>query len=257
MEPLGDGTPEDGICLAVECLQGTGNQIVLHRTVHIQILVEDKFDFGIFLHTALYLSGACMEFYPAAASDGSFIVHSAAGDGGFCYIVLGKKTQVAGLDQLGERCSFQSQLIPGDKVQIPQSDPLKGGGAVSLQKYNQRPIQMCGKILPAAVAAAGQGDKLAGKINPPDTVSCGKLVVDHRLFLSGNRRYGKFLPAKIQRELTPDGFLEICRGIGLNGQNFRKAELTDNFCQRVSVIDTAGGMRDHRTASFLDVFSVL
>ena len=39
-------------------------------------------------------------------------------------------------------------------------------------------VQLFGKILPAGVPGAGQGDELAGQVDPPAAVCGGKLIID-------------------------------------------------------------------------------
>lgn len=121
----------------MERLQCTGNQIQLQLPGHIQILIENELDLPVLLATPLYQSGTGMELYPAAAPDGHFRIHAAAAGSGLGNVLFHERTQIAGRNQFGEGHTLQPQIKPGDKIQIPKTDPLKVGRFVNADKGSQ------------------------------------------------------------------------------------------------------------------------
>ena len=87
MELIGNGTPEKGERLRMECLQRSRYQTGWDLSRHIQVLIEDEFHFLILLATPLYEAWTGVDFYPAATADIQFAVYRVAKRGAFCHIL--------------------------------------------------------------------------------------------------------------------------------------------------------------------------
>ena len=162
MELLGDGAPKDGEGLGMEGLQSACGEIHRHLTGHIHILVEDELDLFVLLTVSLDLAGSGLDLQPTAAPDGHFQFYAALAAGSFLNELIRKRTQPAVFDQLPEGNTGKAKGIAGNEIHIPKAHPLKIGGFINLDKSSQGLIQLLGKILPAGVFAAGQGNELAG-----------------------------------------------------------------------------------------------
>ena len=81
MELIGDRPTEDGKCLAVEGLQGTGGEVHRDLSGHVQILVKDEFYFLVLLTATLHHTGACMDLSAAAASKTDLCVNRRSANG--------------------------------------------------------------------------------------------------------------------------------------------------------------------------------
>ena len=83
MQRVGNGIPENAVCLTVKCLQGAGTHVDRYFSGHKQILVKDKLDFLILLISALDKTGAGMKLQTAAATDSQLSIDAAPGRTGF------------------------------------------------------------------------------------------------------------------------------------------------------------------------------
>ena len=87
-----DGTAEDRIGLAVQCLQSARRIVDRDFSGHKQILVKNEFDFLILLLGALDHAGPGMDLHPASATDSQFRVNTAAAGILFRNILLRQRT---------------------------------------------------------------------------------------------------------------------------------------------------------------------
>ena len=244
--------------MRVEGLQGTGGEIDIHLTGHIQILIEYKFDFRIGNAVALQQAGAGMELQTAAATNGSFHIHGAPVGGSLGDFRVRENSQIPGVDQLGEGHPLQLQSLPGNHVEIAQADPFKIGRLVNPDKRGQRRIQLPGKFLPAGIVCAGQGDKFAGEVDFPLTVGAGELVVDDRGRILQREAAGSshnfwrrnLLTALVLGEHLPDSLLKIHRKLFRNRENLRETKLADDLHHRGFSIPAMGLGCIHSHPSF-------
>ena len=138
MEHIGDGTAEDAVGLAVQCLQRPGRQVYRNLAGHKQILVKDEFHFRI-IHTVLLdPAWARVKLQTAAAPDGHFQIQGAPCGTGFTDIRFRHRAKIAGDKQIRKAGSFQFQRAAGKNIEVPQTDPLEIGGPIQLDKGSQR-----------------------------------------------------------------------------------------------------------------------
>ena len=162
MEGIRDGTPENGEGLTVQGLQSPGGEVHRNLSGHKQIHVENELNFLVCLSVLLHQTGSSVDLRPAAAPDSKFSVHAAAGHGGFLDILLGQRAQITGRNQLRKGSPLQPQVEPGDEIQVPQADTLEISGLIDPDKGSQGLVQLLGKLLPAHIVCAAQGNKFAG-----------------------------------------------------------------------------------------------
>ena len=143
---------------------------------------------------------------------------------------------------------LQSQFLAGNEIQIPQSYTLKIGRTVNFDKGCQGLIQLAGKILPAGVAAAGEGDKGAGEVDPPQPILRLELVIGNLPLglqfdiAGGTGQLGRsgFLAAGVLGKKGTNGLLKFVREGGFNGENLREAKLANYFAKLVFTITASG-----------------
>ena len=206
-----------------------------------------------------------MDLCPASATDSQLYIHAAAGNGAGYHIFLPQGAEIAGGKQLGEGNILQLQGGTGKEIQIPQTDPLKIGRFVGPDKGGKGLVQLLGKVFPAIVAGAAQGNEPAGQVYPPDAIPGGKLVVyrgrgvfqGQMTGRAGDFRRGVFFFPEKLGIVIPDCFLKSYRRIGADCQDLRKPELADHLTQRIPPVMAAGFMGKHYHRSSKCVVSII
>ena len=116
MKCIGNGATEYGISLAVQRLQCTGGKLHIYLTGHIEILIEDEFDFLILLTWPLYETWTGVDLDPATAPNGKLSIYTAVIDGLLRNLFIGQQTQILGLDQIPVRDILQSKCHTGNEI---------------------------------------------------------------------------------------------------------------------------------------------
>ena len=95
MEQIGNGPPENGVCLAVKGLHGTCGDIDGHLTVHKKIQIKDELHFPVGKNRILQQTGTGVDPGSAPAGQSDLTIGAAAGGTGLPNILLGKNPQIA------------------------------------------------------------------------------------------------------------------------------------------------------------------
>jgi hypothetical protein len=157
-------------------------------------------------------------------------------------------TKHVGLEQLAPGDTREAHGGTSDQILEAKPDPGKERWLVDVLQRRQRSLKMLLELLPSAVSRGCECQKVTGQSHSPVTVGGSKIIL---LLSRPQNAIETHKPSQFDRErcevpcgslaelriIVANAFLEGNRKFGINSEDSRESELTNNLDQRVLVID--------------------